>query len=44
MGYLGARDTLLDDGGQPIKEGWYSSRVDPSNPWQATDAAHQRGG
>jgi antitoxin component YwqK of YwqJK toxin-antitoxin module len=27
-----------------VQEYWYPSGVDPSDPWQATDAARQRGG
>ena len=46
-GSLEARESLLDD--QPgqqviLKEGWYSSEVISSDPWQATDGAQQRSG
>ena len=43
-GSLEARETLLDDEKTIVKERWYPSVVDPSNPWQATDTTQRRGG
>jgi hypothetical protein len=45
-GSLDSRVTELHgpSGQQVVFEGWYPPRVDPLNPWQATDAAQQRSG